>query len=116
MEFFMYKNVTENNSKESYKNIEKYRHQTTNNIYVQEQNVEPMSIPMLMFVFIIYLVLGIYSAKLSWNSNTKAGWQNGYKVLFAIIAFMFPVSYITAHVIFKLDLLQRIKRTSRSSF
>jgi hypothetical protein len=116
MEFFMYKNVKENNSKESYKNIEKYRYQNINNIYVQEQNVEPMSTPMLMLVFIIYLVLGIYAAKLSWYSNSKAGWSNGYKVLFAIIAFMFPVSYITAHIVFKLDLLQRIKTSSRSSF
>lgn len=129
MEFFMYKNV--NDSKESYKNVEgsprdsyprptreKYRYYQ-NNPYTQDQNqiqnVEPMSMPMLMLIFVIYLALGIYAARLSWYSNTKAGWTNGYKVLFAIVAFMFPVTYITAHILFKLDLLSRIKGNSKYS-
>ena len=129
MEFFMYKNV--NDSKESYKNVEgspmdshprptleKYRY-SQNSPYTQDQNqiqnVEPMSMPMLMLIFVIYLALGIYAARLSWYSNTKAGWSNGYKVLFAIVAFMFPVTYITAHILFKLDLLSRIKGNSKYS-
>ena len=116
MEFFMYKNV--NDSKESYKNVEKYRYCRTDP-YTQEQNqiqnMEPISTPMLMLVFVINLVLGIYAARLSWYSNTKAGWSNGYKVLFAIVAFMFPITYITAHILFKLDLLSRIKGNSKYS-
>jgi hypothetical protein len=123
MEFFMYKNV--NDSKESYKNVEgsptleKYRHYQnspcTQGQYQYQTQTEPMSTPMLMLIFVIYLALGIYAAKLSWYSNSKAGWSNGYKVIFAILAFMFPVTYITAHILFKLDLLSRIKGNSKYS-
>jgi hypothetical protein len=69
---------------------------------------------MMLLVLIIYLVVGIYAAKLSWYSNTLAKWSQGYKVLFAIVAFMFPFTYITAHILFKLDLLERIKKPSLS--
>jgi hypothetical protein len=111
----MYAKAQENgnseNSKESYHNPNMVYYQR-NDMIVQQP--EPMSTPMMVLVFILYLALGIYAAKLSWYSNTKAGWSQGYKVLFAILAFMFPITYITAHVLFKLDLLSKIRGGSMS--
>ena len=109
MEYFIYKNAqTNNNNTENYYSPNtKYYHQ--NGMVVQKVEPEPLSTPMMVLVFILYLVIGIYAAKLSWYSNSKAGWSQGYKVLFAILAFMFPITYISAHILFKLDLLSRIK-------
>ena len=121
MEYFMYAKAQENgnseNSKESYHNPNMVYYQRNGMIVQQrseDQQPEPMSTPMMVLVFILYLALGVYAAKLSWYSNTKAGWSQGYKVLFAIFAFMFPITYITAHVLFKLDLLKKLKGGSMS--
>ena len=122
MEFFIYKNVqNEQNGQNGQNGItEKYYDPSTRYHYQNEmviqKNKEPeqLSTPMLILVFVLYLALGIYAAKLSWFSNTKAGWSQGYKVLFALLAFMFPITYISAHILFKLDLLSRIKGGSMS--
>lgn len=119
MEFFLYKN-TQNGNNGNGETTEKYYNPSTKYYYqngmIIQKNQEPeqLSTPMMILVFIIYLALGIYSAKLSWYSNTKAGWSQGYKVLFALLAFMFPITYISAHILFKLDLLSRIKGGSMS--
>lgn len=121
MEYFMYKNAVENGTENNKK--ENYYSRNNRNMYYQydqydqnEKVVEPMSTPMLIVIFAIYLILGIYAARLSWYSNTKAGWSQGYKVLFAIVAFMFPITYITAHILFKMDLLSRIKGNPKSLY
>jgi len=103
----MYKNSVEQSNENPTQ--EKYHGCTNNEDYERK---ERLSTPLVMLMFVIYLILGIYAAKLSWHSNTKAGWNNGYKVIFAIFAFMFPITYTTAHIIFKLDLLSKIKETS----
>lgn len=115
MEYFMYKNIEEN---EKNKTTEKYYNQCNqsqcnccNGATIQP---EPLSTPVLILFFIFYLYLGIYASRLSWYSNTKAGWSQGYKIFFSIIAFMFPITYITAHVTFKLDLLSKIKGSSKT--
>ncbi len=116
MEYFMYAKAQENgkeNGKENYQNPNgMYYYQ--NRMVVRKQQPEENSTPMMVLVFILYLALGVYAAKLSWYSNTKAGWSQGYKVLFAIFAFMCPITYITAHVLFKLDLLKKLKGGSMS--
>ena len=106
-EYFLYKNAEQSNTpdveqpkKENYYGCPKSE---------EIEQKERLSTPLVMLIFIMYLILGVYAAKLSWYSNTKAGWNNGYKILFAIFAFMFPITYITAHIIFKLDLLAKIK-------
>lgn len=118
MEYFMYANAQKNgkeNGKENYHNPNgMYYHQNRMVVNKPEAEPEPMSTQTMVLVFILYLALGVYAAKLSWYSNTKAGWSQGYKVLFAIFAFMFPVTYITSHVIFKLDLLKKLKGGSMS--
>lgn len=114
MEYFLYAKAEENG-----KITEKYCNQNVQCNYQNRmivQNPEPISTQMKVVLFILYLALGIYAAKLSWYSNTIAGWSQGYKVLFAIIAFMFPITYITAHILFKLDLLSRIKRKKSISY
>jgi hypothetical protein len=103
-EYFFYKNAEKNVSKKSDKEM---YYECDKDKEIEEN--ERMSTPVVMLLFIVYLILGFYAARLSWYSNTKAGWSNGYKVLFAIFAFMFPITYITAHIIFKLDLLAKIK-------
>lgn len=112
MEFFLYKN-TQNGKNGENETTEKYHNQ---NAMIVQKNQEPeqLSTPMMILVFVLYLALGIYAAKLSWFSNSKAGWSQGYKVLFALLAFMFPITYISAHILFKLDLLSRIKGGSMS--
>jgi hypothetical protein len=113
MEYFIYKNVEQNNGKKEMYSYpyNKYNNNNDNEnmIFVEKQSV-PESVLLIMFV--IYLILGIFSAKLSWNSNTIAGWSTGYKLIFSFFAFMFPCTYITAHLIFKMDLLQRVKGKS----
>lgn len=106
-EYFIYKHTEQTNEQANEQPNKENYHGCSKNI--EEQKQERLSTPLVMLMFIIYLILGIYAARLSWFSNTKAGWNNGYKVLFAIFAFMFPVTYITAHIIFKLDLLSKIK-------
>ena len=102
-EYFLYKNAEQSNVPEQKK--ENYHGCKKDEIEEKDR----LSTPLIMLMFLVYLILGFYAAKLSWYSNTKAGWSNGYKVLFAIFAFMFPITYITAHIIFKLDLLAKMK-------
>lgn len=109
----MYKNVEENGKNtNTEKYYDSYSQSCSRRIDVSKQEQLPISI--LILIFAIYMIVGVYAAKLSWYSNTRAGWSQGYKVLFAIIAFMFPFTYITAHILFKLDLLSRIKGGSKS--
>lgn len=75
----------------------------------KEKQVEQLSTPVLILFFIIQLFFGMIAFQLSWHSNSKAGWSNGYKILFGIIAFMCPFTYISIHILFKLDLLSQIK-------
>ena len=105
-EYFVYKNADQLNIPSEQPKKESY-HGCNDNKDVEQK--ERLSTPLVMLMFIVYLLLGFYAAKMSWYSNTRAGWSNGYKVLFAIFAFMFPITYITAHIIFKLDLLAKIK-------
>jgi hypothetical protein len=109
MEYFLYKEAEKNgqNGKVTENYYDPYSRY--NNRIIIQQQVEPMSQSMMLLIFVFYLVLGIYAAKLSWYSNTKAGWSQGYKVLFALLAFMFPMTYISAHILFKLDLLSKLK-------
>lgn len=100
----MYKNVEENGKN----NTEKY-YSYSQSCGKELNNQEQLSMSFLIFILIFYIIIGIYASKLSWYANTKAGWSQGYKILFAIIAFMFPFTYITAHILFKLDLLSKIK-------
>lgn len=106
-EYFFYKNAEQTNTphikqqkKENYYGCDKSE---------EIEQKDRISTPLVMLIFVVYLILGIYAARLSWYSNTKAGWNNGYKILFSIFAFMFPITYIIAHIIFKLDLLAKIK-------
>lgn len=118
----MYKNMEQNNTndktKENYHTVTQYDNNGNQYFYRKavNQQVEPPSTALLLLMFVIYLVLGMYAARLSWYANSKAGWSQGYKVLFAIIAFMFPVTYITVHIIFKMDLLQKIRGGSKSLY
>lgn len=102
MEYFMYINAKNKNNKEYYmhKNDDQSK---------DDQSKDQISTPALILFFIIQLFFGIIAFKLSWYSNTKAGWSNGYKILFGIIAFMCPFTYISIHILFKLDLLSHIK-------
>ena len=119
MEYFMYVNAKNKNNKEHYMHENKYRtsmflnnsssqNDPTVNV-TEEQSKDQLSTPALILFFIIQLFFGIIAFQLSWYSNTKAGWSNGYKILFGIIAFMCPFTYISIHILFKLDLLSQIK-------
>ena len=115
MEYFMYINAKNKNNKEHYmhenrifRDNSQYQDEPTVNI-TEEQLKDQLSTPALILFFIIQLFFGIIAFQLSWHSNTKAGWSNGYKILFGIIAFMCPFTYITIHILFKLDLLSQIK-------
>lgn len=112
-EYFIYANALTNDDikKEGYHTACNCEYDMNN----QKQQVKPLSKPILITIYIIYFIMGIYAARLSWYSNTKAGWDYGYKVLFSLFAFMFPMTYITAHFIFKIDLLNRIKKSSKYS-
>ena len=59
-------------------------------------------------VLIIYILLGLYAAKLSWNSNSRIHWDTGFKIFFAIFAFLSPLSYLPSHLIYKVDLLRAL--------
>lgn len=126
LEYFIYKNVENTNNKNNtnsdqplVEGYDYYYRSDMNNRSMQRiknENIENVSLPVLMLIFVLYIMLGIYAAKLSWYSNTIVGWSDGYKVLFSVFAFMFPVTYISAHIVFKMDLLERIvhKNLSKS--
>lgn len=58
---------------------------------------------------IVWVMLGAYSAYLSWSSNTLIKWDTPYKVAFASGAFLFPVYYLLMHFIGKYALIRYIK-------
>lgn len=64
----------------------------------------------LLFVaeLVIYIILGSLSAWLSWTSNTTVGWHPIFRVIFSIFAFIFSLTYVLSHVMFKLDLLSAL--------
>lgn len=62
-------------------------------------------------VFIFTVIIGGYSAYLSWYANTLIEWGTGYKVLFSFFAFLSGVSYLLSYLIYKLDLLNNIRRS-----
>jgi hypothetical protein len=68
----------------------------------------------LIALFILFLVLSLWAASLSWASNTLIGWGIFPKVIFAIFAFLSGIGYLFAHLIYKLDLIRYIKRVKQA--
>ena len=58
------------------------------------------------------LITGVPAAVLSWKSNTVAGWHWTAKALFALISFNAGLTYLVAHVLFKMDLLAVVRAMS----
>ena len=117
IEYFIYKNI-ENDLSLLQKETQKEQQKETQKMNIQNENIEIQECkeynelsPISICIFLLfYISLGMYSAKLSWYSNTIVGWTVGYKVIFAIFAFMFPITYIIIYIIFKLDLITKINR------
>jgi hypothetical protein len=64
-------------------------------------------------VSVVFLILfGVPAAYLSWTSNTTVGWHWGFKLVFALFAFTFGLTYLVAHLLHKLDLLMLVRRLS----
>lgn len=84
------------------------------NIYTKLQNINTQGatsldrISAIMFI-IIWVLLGVYCAYLSWTSNTLINWDVHYKVLFAFGAFMFPIYYLLMYFIGKYSLVRYIQ-------
>lgn len=88
-------------------------------VYERFQNEEGASAPedknttaktIWMIVYIVILVgIGAYSAYISWEANTLAGWGTVAKVLFSFFAFLFGLSYLITYFIHKLDLINMIR-------
>lgn len=61
------------------------------------------------FFIMVWVMLGVYCAYLSWTSNTLIKWDVHYKVLFAFGAFMFPIYYLLMYYIGKYSLIRYIQ-------
>jgi hypothetical protein len=55
-------------------------------------------------------LLGGAAAYLSWTSNTLIVWNTAWRVLFAVFAFLFGMSYLVTYVVCRLDMVLYIKR------
>jgi hypothetical protein len=102
------------NIKELYFGSEKQKPMSLNEMDSQMDDSEMKkkpSIPteMAWLYLVLYAIAAYYAVRLSWTSNTRLGYSEAAKVLFAIFAFMFPFLYLTAHLIFKMDLLKMIE-------
>lgn len=58
---------------------------------------------------VFYTVIGGFAAWLSWNSNSSIGWHPVFCVIFSILAFFCAGTYLTGHLLFKLDLLLALR-------
>lgn len=65
---------------------------------------------------VLYLAIMLWSASLSWMSNTIAGWGIMGKIVFALFAALFAISYLLTHLIHKYDLLLVIEKLQPSLF
>lgn len=63
------------------------------------------------FFVLVSILLGIPAAYLSWTSNAAAGWGVIPRIIFALFAFTFCVSYLVAHLLHKADLLAALRKT-----
>lgn len=68
----------------------------------------PLAVVFLIAEIVFYVILGSAAAYLSWTSNSSIGWHPIFCVIFALIAFVCSASYLTSHVLFKLDLLSAL--------
>lgn len=76
-----------------------------------EKKTIDLGTPFLVVLVIVFIVLAIIAIKLSWSSNSRIGWSTPMKVFFALMTIVFsPVSYIIAHIIYKMDLLSYINK------
>jgi hypothetical protein len=58
---------------------------------------------------VIALVFGIPAAWLSYDSNSILGWNPFFKIIFAMIAFVFSLDYMLNHLVHKWDMLNYIR-------
>ena len=75
-----------------------------------ENKVSSNGTGMLLFL-LFYFLCGSIAAYFSWKHNSKIGWTNGYKILFAIFAFFCPTEYLTIYFTYKSDFLTYMERT-----
>jgi len=80
-----------------------------------KSSTSAMSIVGLILTIIILIIFGAWAAKLSWAANSLVGWGNPVKVLFAFFAFLNGISYLFAYLIYKVDLVNYIKKTQQPS-
>jgi uncharacterized membrane protein len=57
----------------------------------------------LVFFYLINFIIGIWAVSISWKVNTVGHWSIIFKILFAIIAFLFAPVYILLHFIFRYE-------------
>lgn len=57
------------------------------------------------------VALGVLAAYLSWASNSAIGWAPAFKVIFAVVAFFFSTTYLFGHLLFKIDMLEVIRKS-----
>lgn len=62
----------------------------------------------LLYIF-FWIFMAILAVRLSWESNTILEWNVGFKVLFALVAALFPLYYILGYFIFRYSLVKHIK-------
>ena len=64
----------------------------------------------LFVIFIVEMIVGVWSAVLSFRANRLIGWGSPMSVVFAIFAFLFGLQYLLVHLFCKLDLLAALKK------
>jgi sterol desaturase/sphingolipid hydroxylase (fatty acid hydroxylase superfamily) len=62
------------------------------------------------FLVLVSIFIGLPAAYLSWTSNAAAGWGVIPRIIFALFAFTFCVSYLVAHLLHKADLLAALRK------
>lgn len=69
----------------------------------------PVELALIVAEIVFYLLIGSFSAYLSWSSNASIGWHPLFCFLFAVVAFVCAFLYIFSHALFKLDMLAAVR-------
>lgn len=90
-------------------NSEKFEDEKSNSDNVKEEVSSTETI----IGIIAFIAFGIAAVYFSWVSNTVCEWNVGFKIIYAIFAFLFGLSYVIIYVINRMDAIWMIKSKNK---
>jgi hypothetical protein len=83
--------------------------------YSEEYGTSPKDKNRSLFITMLSLAIGFYSVYLSWTCNSAAGLGTGYKVFWALCAWMFGTLYLIYYVLFRRTECRALKNAVKNA-